>query len=311
MSGESRTLRLDMVPRTARTIYVKDEFVISDTLEIRVPASMSALLKAGKPTRTLHPVGLEFPYRIGFNAIVFVVEGCVDCTLNTEDFHVQASAVLIMPSAVMLRALSWQAGTRIVLFAYNDGKLFSSMTSRSAKILKTEMIVPFVMYMKRDRMDRYLQLLQVLLHVAEGGKDYDFQDDIINGSARMLCGGLAKMIVEKKSFKSHTPREVALMQEFVSLVQIHCRERRDLEFYAGALCVSPKYLSRIVSKVSGKKALMIIREAVITEAESLLKGGKYNVQQISDMLNFPNPSYFGRYFLKAEGKTPRKYMLSE
>ena len=62
-------------------------------------------------------------------------------------------------------------------------------------------------------------------------------------------------------------------------------------------------------KVSGKKALQIIQENVVAEAVALLKEGKYNVQQISDLLHFPSPSYFCRYFRKAAGKTPRAYML--
>ena len=67
-----KTLHLDMVPRTSKTLYVKDEFVISDNLSIRVPPGIAALLEKGRPTRTLRPNWLEFPYRIGFNAILFV-----------------------------------------------------------------------------------------------------------------------------------------------------------------------------------------------------------------------------------------------
>ncbi len=309
--NNENTLHLDMVPRKARTIYVKDEFVISENLGIRIPETMSALLEKGEPTWTLRPNWLIFPYRIGFNAILFVASGNVDCVLNMDSFHVRGSSVLFIPSAVPLRDLSWQAGTRYVLFAYNDGRLFSSMTSRSAKILKAAMISPFVISINKDRMDRYLQLLKVLLHVAEGGPEYYFQDDIINGSAEMICGGLAKMIVEREVPRGRIPREMAIMQDFVRLVQLDCREHRDLDYYARDLCITPKYLSRIVSKVSGRKALKIIQENVISEAEALLKDGKYNVQQISDLLHFPNPSYFGRYFRKASGRTPRSYMMGQ
>ena len=72
-----KTLHLDMVPRTSKTLYVKDEFVISDNLSIRVPPGIAALLEKGRPTRTLRPNWLEFPYRIGFNAILFVETGVV------------------------------------------------------------------------------------------------------------------------------------------------------------------------------------------------------------------------------------------
>ena len=304
-----KTLHLDMVPRTSKTLYVKDEFVISDNLSIRVPPGIAALLEKGRPTRTLRPNWLEFPYRIGFNAILFVETGVVDCVLNTETFRITNRSVLLIPSATLLRDLSWQAGTRYILFGYNDGKLFSAMTSRSAKILKASMIAPFTLTMTRERMDRYMQLIRVLIHVASGGPDYEFQDDIIGGAAHMFSGGLARLVVERTDRLTRIPREMTVTQDFIRLVQARCLEHRDLDYYARELCITPKYLSRIVSKVAGKKALLVIQENVIAEAESLLKEGKYNVQQISDLLHFPSPSYFCRYFRKATGLTPRAYML--
>ncbi|MBR6933212.1 MAG: helix-turn-helix transcriptional regulator, partial [Bacteroidales bacterium] len=161
------------------------------------------------------------------------------------------------------------------------------------------------------RMDRYMHLIKVLIHVASGGPDYDFQDDIINGAAQMFSGGLARLVVEKMEQRTRVPREMTITQDFIRLVQARCLEYRDLDFYARELCITPKYLSRIVSRVAGKKALMVIQENVIAEAESLLKDGQYNVQQISDILHFPTPSYFCRYFRKATGMTPRAYMLAK
>ena len=160
-------------------------------------------------------------------------------------------------------------------------------------------------------MDRYLHLIEVLIHVAEGGPDYYFQDDIIRGAAEMMCGGLARLVVERTEQRTRIPRELAITQDFIRLVQAACLEHRDLDYYARELCITPKYLSRIVSKVSGKKALLLIQESVIAEAETLLKDGSYSVRQVSDLLHFPSPSYFCRYFRKATGQTPRAYMLGE
>ena len=154
-----------------------------------------------------------------------------------------------------------------------------------------------------------MHLIKVLIHVASGGPDYEFQDDIISGAAQMFSGGLARLVVERTDRRTRVPREMTVTQDFIRLVQARCLEHRDLDFYARELCITPKYLSRIVSKVAGKKALLVIQENVIAEAEALLKEGKYNIQEISDLLHFPSPSYFCRYFRKATGQTPRAYML--
>ena len=53
----------------------------------------------------------------------------------------------------------------------------------------------------------------------------------------------------------------------------------------------------------------IIKDNVILEAKVLLIAKSYSIQQVSDKLNFPNPSFFCKYFKAATGTTPRKYQL--
>ena len=50
-----------------------------------------------------------------------------------------------------------------------------------------------------------------------------------------------------------------------------------------------------------------ISRIVINNAKALLTGTQMTVQQISNKLNFPNPSFFGQYFLRHVGKTPKEY----
>ena len=46
---------------------------------------------------------------------------------------------------------------------------------------------------------------------------------------------------------------------------------------------------------------------VLKEAKALLKSGRYSVQQVSDMLNFANQSFFGAYFKRSVGCSPSAY----
>ena len=82
---------------------------------------------------------------------------------------------------------------------------------------------------------------------------------------------------------------------------------RSIGFYAERLCLTPKYLSQVVHAVSGRHAGEWIRDYVILEAKALLKSGQYTTQQVADMLNFPNQSFFGVYFKKAVGCSPKAY----
>lgn len=48
----------------------------------------------------------------------------------------------------------------------------------------------------------------------------------------------------------------------------------------------------------------------IEEARKLIREGKYNISQISDMLHFDNPQYFSKCFKRFTNMTPREYKVS-
>ncbi|MBE5032998.1 helix-turn-helix domain-containing protein [Gallalistipes aquisgranensis] len=98
-----------------------------------------------------------------------------------------------------------------------------------------------------------------------------------------------------------------ICKRLVELVVKHHRNERSVGFYARELCMTPKYLSSLVKRISGKSVFDWINDAVILDAKTLLKSSSMTVQQISDQLNFPNPSFFGRYFKQHTGMTPRQY----
>jgi AraC-like DNA-binding protein len=73
------------------------------------------------------------------------------------------------------------------------------------------------------------------------------------------------------------------------------------------LSLTPKYLSQIIKASTGKSANEWIDEYVMLEAKALLKSTTMTIQQISDELNFPSQSFFGKYFKRCEGVSPKEY----
>ncbi len=106
-------------------------------------------------------------------------------------------------------------------------------------------------------------------------------------------------------------RQDELFEKFLYLVATHHRTRRSLNFYAEQMCLTPKYLSSIVKQASGESATDWIIRMVIHNAQALLENSKLTIQQVADYLNFPTPSFFGQYFKKHVGMTPKEYRLSK
>lgn len=80
-----------------------------------------------------------------------------------------------------------------------------------------------------------------------------------------------------------------------------------VNYLAGKLSVSTRYLSDVLRQETGKTALEHIHIYLIKEAKNLLLSSENNVSGIAYDLGFESPSYFTRLFKKIVGLTPIQY----
>lgn len=98
-----------------------------------------------------------------------------------------------------------------------------------------------------------------------------------------------------------------IVRRFLDEVQNSFRKERMLHYYASRLNITTKYLSSTVKSFSGKTASEWIDDYVILESKALLKSTNMTIQQISEELNFSTQSFFGKYFKRMTGMSPKEY----
>ena len=110
------------------------------------------------------------------------------------------------------------------------------------------------------------------------------------------------------------PSAMTVQQEkcerFMVLVAENFKTQRDIGFYADKLCVTSKYLSTMLKQETGMTALDWIEKHVVLYAKSCLSSTSMTIQEISDELDFPSQSVFGKYFKRVEGMSPKAYRQS-
>ena len=100
-----------------------------------------------------------------------------------------------------------------------------------------------------------------------------------------------------------------LFNRFLDLLRENCSTERSVEFYAQKMGITPKYLSLILKKKSGRNASKLIDEAVVYEAKRLLKYSGLSINEIATKLNFASQSFFGKYFKQRVGVSPSRYKI--
>lgn len=104
-----------------------------------------------------------------------------------------------------------------------------------------------------------------------------------------------------------TSRAEHLTEQFLKMLIESYKQARYIDYYADRLCVSAKYLSQVVRQTTGETPFEWINKIVMIGAKNLIRTTNKSILQVSDELNFPNPSFFGRFFKKHAGMTPLEF----
>ena len=125
----------------------------------------------------------------------------------------------------------------------------------------------------------------------------------------ILLGAWASESTVQKS-ESLSNRSKVIFDKFMRLVMEYHTQYRGVGFYAEKLCLTPKYLSKIIKTASGRSAPEWIDSYVILEAKNLLKHSSTPIKEIVYKLHFPNQSVFYKFFKAHTGMTPTEYRNS-
>ncbi len=115
--------------------------------------------------------------------------------------------------------------------------------------------------------------------------------------------------IQQCSINPHhfSERAEELFLEFIRLLPNNFVEHRDIGFYAGKLCVTNIYLSRIVRQITGRTVLDYINQMLLMEALWQLQHTTKTIVQIAEALHFADHASFCRFFKRLKGISPKEY----
>ena len=148
------------------------------------------------------------------------------------------------------------------------------------------------------------------------GPETDFAVEIVGGLIAATIYKVGDILTHymKEHPELENPmhnRAEEYFKQFTELLGEHYTRERSVGYYARQLCITPKYLTTLIKRISGKSVSEWIDSYVILEAKTLLKYSNMSVQEIAYYLNFPNQSFFGSYFKRNTGMSPSQYKAKQ
>lgn len=249
-----------------------------------------------------------YPFKIQIPIILLCLDGRMHVKLNLNEYDLHRNSLLFVPPGSIGQCLDISADCRIVFIALSNDYIIAEENLKGALIVRKFLARQTSLDLTDAQTAEILSICRAVQDKLRQ-PDFRFKYDILKGYLQVLYGDLCQLmapLVEAQDARQGS-RKKQIFDRFLEELRQHCTMERSIGFYAERLCLTPKYLSQVVHAVSGRHAGEWIRDYVILEAKALLKSGQYTIQQVSDMLNFANQSFFGVYFKKAVGCSPTVY----
>ena len=273
---------------------------------------MNPLLTTKQETFRAGTGSLEFFHKrllkITNGAILFCHSGEADIVLDLKQYHIVPNTnIMVLPNSIF-SLTSASKDFSVHYFAFSE-EMFKSASFR--------LNPAFIHFLKEDSC--YTHTLPEALRSINGL--IEASNAIYNDSTNRFREQIAQSLLQiffldtydkvQRLFTQEqiegSSRKEQLFKKFINLIHTYCTTQRDVAFYAEQLCISTRYLSTITKQMGKDSAKEIIDEFLMLELKVALQSTDLSLKEIADKYRVPDQSFFGRYFKKHAGMSPKEF----
>ena len=279
--------------------FIEGEIVLLDNIGISSDDSVE------------RETGRTFPVQANMSMVLLCMEGEIHIRVALKEYRMRTNMFCVITTGTIFEVISISDDFKGYMIATRSD--FMPVTDNTTQVFT------FYKYLRNKHcftlgereLREFVKLYYSIKSILQD-TEHPFKIPILQSYVRILYYWMVPVVVKESELLEKRPhtRQEELFGRFITEVEAHYRKERSVQFYADLLCISPKYLSSVIYKVSERLAGEWIDDYVILEAKTLLKSGRLSIQQISEQLNFPNQSFFGKFFKRHAGMSPKEYKNS-
>ena len=246
----------------------------------------------------------NIPLRFEDMRMGYIKSGEADVIINLIPCHIKKGMLMYISSESIMQINHYSDDFDLEGFTIPNDLLNISLHGNVPSLMTFDMydvhLIP-----SEEEITIFKNLLAMLWSVATLlNSDQELVGDMISALIHYYNYLFVKYNKSEDRMKSH---ERDIFNRFIYLVNRSNGIERQLDYYADKMCLSQRYLGSIIKNVSSSTAKEWIDRATITEIKVLLKHSDKQITQIADQLQFPNYSFFSKFFKRLTGTTPKKY----
>lgn len=254
----------------------------------------------------------DAPVKMEYNAIIHCRKGRVMLEMGgKEQINVGAGQLLLVPAHKLFQPMMVSTDVDAATLLISD-RVLKRVLGPQIDIWNRAMYLQEIYVINGQR---WTDALRSQSRKVYRGERLLLFNDLVLAFLRVLLLIICEELLHAErillSDNTSTDRDKMLFHRFLDLLSHEQQKRQQVGYYAEKLNITPKYLSTVCSKVSGKSPVRWITDSVMEDCYQLLRTTNLTVKEISNRLGFPNPSFFGQYFREQAGITPISYRTKQ
>lgn len=261
---------------------------------------------------------LGHPCRFDFYMLLYCLNGHVKMNVNLTEFQIQDGMTFLNVPGNIIRVnelVDTQKEDLHYLCICMSRNFLQGMMMDVSKFFNEGLSLMENPSLRLNAEEKDLMTKQVEMIASVIKADLPYKNDVVKSivsSMFYLIMGVwsDRLSSERNVEQVKHSRSKVIFDQFIKLVTEYHTQERNVGFYADQLCLTPKYLSKLIKGATGRSAPDWIDTYVILEAKNLLKYSNVTIKEIVYKLNFPNQSVFYKFFKARTGMTPTEYRNS-
>ncbi|MBO5852775.1 MAG: helix-turn-helix transcriptional regulator [Clostridia bacterium] len=153
---------------------------------------------------------------------------------------------------------------------------------------------------------RDAEIISVLDKILEETERNEASAKLIGSSLFIaILGSLSRLAVS--AYPRSTEKEFEKIAPALSSINSDCTSTISVDDYAKMCNLSTSYFTHLFTKVTGFSPMEYKQLQRMSVAKNLLSTTTMTIKEISNIVGFKDPLYFGRCFKQATGQTPSGY----
>lgn len=190
----------------------------------------------------------NYPMKLSFTIGLIVLSGGMKVKINLEDFEARAGDAIVVFKGNIGEFCSLLPDTRMVVIAFSD-ELFNVVKHiNTALSIQQYIYTNPVFHLDEEFLDEALDIYKKMKAKMTETNNI-FLEGILHGYAQVLMYSAYNYFVQRKKNTDNSlecNRNQEIYKLFMQSVQKNYMHERSITYYAGVLCISPKYLSQVI-----------------------------------------------------------------